>query len=250
MLRRNTVSPSPASRDATLMNKNVMPILMKSPAAVKEAPPVVVAKPTNDEDDEDLFNMPAVAPIVGNSSPLNRSNKISNNSTSREDHLISSQNKSGTKVAELRSISPTNPFAIPLRARGADGKVNSRPTSPALLSASMSSVSRVSKGALLREEFRLFLMYMAYYVDLFIAYTDTAEYEGADFAKVSLHDFIAIETFLESVWGIYVDNDADKVYDSLAKSKSGELAYKDFADWAIRERMQIQLRVLLADNKV
>ena len=112
---------------------------------------------------------------------------------------------------------------------------NTNSTAKILTRSRQSIVAKEKFTHLQREEFRLFLMYIADYMELFFAF-EAIDTSGD--GKVSLEEFTESVPLLES-WGLEIGDPAEQ-FAAMDESKHGSLNFKDFSDWAIKQHLQIQ----------
>lgn len=86
-----------------------------------------------------------------------------------------------------------------------------------------------------RSEFRLLLVYLGKYYELYQMF-DTVESTGDK--RVSKEEFKTAAGNLEK-WGITVES-ADAEFDSIDANKGGFILFDEFADWGLKKVLQLQ----------
>eukprot|EP00744_Colponema_vietnamica_P008010 GILI01011456.1.p1 GENE.GILI01011456.1~~GILI01011456.1.p1 ORF type:complete len:442 (+),score=64.33 GILI01011456.1:53-1378(+) len=98
----------------------------------------------------------------------------------------------------------------------------------------LSAAQREKLHQLQRDEFRLFLMYIADYMELYFAFQSV---DSSGDNKVSLGEFASALPLLKG-WGIVIE-DPEVVFNEIDKSGDGSLTFKEFSEWAIEKHMQV-----------
>jgi Ca2+-binding EF-hand superfamily protein len=83
-----------------------------------------------------------------------------------------------------------------------------------------------------RSEFRLLLVYLAKYYELFEKFEDI---DSSDDKRITKTEFKSAVGHLEK-WGIKIDN-PDTEFDSIDQNKGGYILFKEFADWGLKKHL-------------
>lgn len=128
---------------------------------------------------------------------------------------------------------------------------NKRKAGPTSNSASLSVKQKEQASSLQREEFRLFLMYIADYMELYVVFTDIIASTNSNrnrksffSAKVenknmTMPEFVSAMPRLKS-WGINSDEDPKEIFEKIDFSQNGTITFKEFSDWIVVQHSQHQ----------
>jgi len=107
--------------------------------------------------------------------------------------------------------------------------------SPGNMSLHQQQVRKEKSNYLRREEFRLFLMYVGDYMELYF-YFEQIDTSGDK--KVTLKEFTAAIPLLEG-WGLVIGGSPSELFALLDVSGNNTLTFKEFSDWACKEHLVI-----------
>ena len=136
------------------------------------------------------------------------------------------------------SPAPSSGAAAAGRVGGGGGATSAMRMSPgpSVTASGLSRAQREKFNQLQRAEFRLFLMYIADYMELYFVF-ETIDASGD--GKVSLEEFLLAAPTLAG-WGLFEDGmSPESAFAALDVSGDGTLTFKEFSDWAITKHLQL-----------
>eukprot|EP00744_Colponema_vietnamica_P006020 GILI01008776.1.p1 GENE.GILI01008776.1~~GILI01008776.1.p1 ORF type:complete len:371 (+),score=19.67 GILI01008776.1:34-1146(+) len=118
-------------------------------------------------------------------------------------------------------------------------------------SASLSVKQKEQANQLQREEFRLFLLYIADYMELYVVFMDIIGSANSNRNRKSMFtskaenknmtasEFVSAMPRLKS-WGIDADDDPAEIFGRIDASHNGTITFKEFSDWLVVEHSKLE----------